>query len=406
MNLLKNKIILLLVLGIALLFFSNDFGLIDIEKTAIITAVAIDSAEDGEYVVTTEIAVPEATDTNAENAKAVISGKGSTIGASIKNVGDISGWFPKLSFCNMIIVGSSLSRTNVIKVLDFFAKTLRVQDSAVVILAEKSAKELLETATPLDNISSFALQKILLKDPGFDRDIATTDVRKFCSDYYSDQASSYMPLVKIVEENKGSENTDESGSQGNSGSSGSSAESGGAMDGKGNTLFDATTTALFKNGVKVGELDKNLTTTFNFLFHDVNNTVMQVNDVNDNGTSLNYLITILRCSPEMKLKADENSLQLNISLDLYCRVSDQNADYSDNALSEYNPFPLSVKYKAEKDLKESLEILVLKEIETECDFLRVGKSLYRYNHAFYPTYKDKIYSSLKTVISVNVHGQT
>ena len=38
----KAKIILLIVFAISVFFFSSDFGLIDVEKTAIITAIAVD----------------------------------------------------------------------------------------------------------------------------------------------------------------------------------------------------------------------------------------------------------------------------------------------------------------------------------------------------------------------------
>ena len=55
----KIKIIAIVFCAVFLLFFSNDFGLIDVEKTAIITAVAIDKTEDGNYKVTAQIAVPK-----------------------------------------------------------------------------------------------------------------------------------------------------------------------------------------------------------------------------------------------------------------------------------------------------------------------------------------------------------
>ena len=45
----KIKIILFIFLAVSLLFFSNNEGLVDIEKTAIIKAVGIDYI-DGEYV--------------------------------------------------------------------------------------------------------------------------------------------------------------------------------------------------------------------------------------------------------------------------------------------------------------------------------------------------------------------
>ena len=106
------KLATLLFFAVFLLFFSNDFGLIDVEKTAIITAVAIDLEDDGNYKVTAQIAVPEATDTNSENKRVQISGTGSTIGGAIKNIGDTSGWFPQLAFCNLIVVGGEFKDYN------------------------------------------------------------------------------------------------------------------------------------------------------------------------------------------------------------------------------------------------------------------------------------------------------
>ena len=119
---LKVKILMILISVLFLFFFSNDFGLIDVEKTSIITAIAIDKEKD-EFLVTAQIAVPEATDANTENLKTQLEGKGKTVGGAIKDLGDISGWFPKLAFCNLILLGDSLSDTNVIESLDYFAKT-------------------------------------------------------------------------------------------------------------------------------------------------------------------------------------------------------------------------------------------------------------------------------------------
>jgi len=113
---------MILVAVAFMFFFSNDFGLIDVEKTSIITAIAIDKVEQ-QFEVTAQIAVPEATDANTENLKAQLTGKGSTVGAALKDLGDVSGWFPKLAFCNLILLGNSLTDTNVIEALDYFAKT-------------------------------------------------------------------------------------------------------------------------------------------------------------------------------------------------------------------------------------------------------------------------------------------
>ena len=107
MRYLKPKIIALCFAFLFIMMMSNDFGIVDIEKTSIITAIAIDKDDTGDYLVSAQIAVPEATDNNSENQKALISGTGKTIGGAIKDLGNISGWYPKLAFCNLIIIGVS-----------------------------------------------------------------------------------------------------------------------------------------------------------------------------------------------------------------------------------------------------------------------------------------------------------
>lgn len=406
---LKAKILMILVTLSFLFFFSNDFGLIDVEKTSIITAIAIDKEEDN-YIVTAQIAVPEATDTNSENLKAQLNGKGTTVGGALKDLGDLSGWFPKLAFCNLIILGNSLTDTNVIDALDYFAKTLRVQDSALVALAEKSAKELLSATTPLDNISAFALQKIMFKTQGFDRDIATTDIKSFCSGHYSNNGSAYMPLIKISDSgNDSSGNSGGGSSSGGSSSSSDGGSSGGQSQGgqkNQNILFDARTTALFKDGYKVGELDENLTLTFNALNTNFAGTTLPVNDVIDkDGKKSSYLLTVKQSTPKIKVTADENKLTVDLSLKLYCNITDHAIDGSTEALSQNTPLPKEVKEKIEQTLKAQIEELVLTEKQTGCDFLKIKEKLYRRNYKQYSRYKDNFLSVMNYNVSVSVDGQ-
>ena len=402
----KAKFILLAVVLVFAFFFSNDFGLIDVEKTSIITAIAIDKDQQG-YLVTAQIAVPEATDQNAENRKAEISGSGSTVGEALKNIGDVSGWFPKLAFCNLIIIGDGLKDTNVVKVLDYFAKTLRVQDSALVALAEKQAKELLTLSTPLDNISSFALQKILLKNPGFDRDVSSTDVKSFCSGHYSPSRSAYMPVIQV-------NSSDGSANGGGEQSSGNSSTTTGGTSGSGNSqgvtennknLFDARTTALFLDGVKVGELDADLTVMFNAFKESLNDTTLPINDVPYKNGKANYLLTVLKGTPKLDINATNNELKVSLSLDLYCKVSDVNAVGTEETLSENQPLPTALKEKAKSVMEERLFDLINTSVQTGCDFLKIKEKLYRHHYKQYSRYKDNYLSVMKINVNANVHGQ-
>ena len=410
------KITIAAICGVFLMFFSNDFGLIDIEKTAIITAVAIDLEKDGSYKVTAQIAVPEATDTNTENERAQIAGKGATVGAAIKNIGDTSGWFPQLCFCNLIIVGGGFSDYNIIKILDYFSKTLRVQDSALIVMAENEGVELLKLATPLDNISSFALQKIILKNAGLNRDVAACDVKSFCTGYYSDAKSCYMPIVKIVsqksenekasaENSGGGESGDSGGSQGSGGSGGgqgSQSETGGA---KGDAIFNANTTALFVEGEKVGELDEKLTLAFNALTKDFASTTFEVKNVETGAGLQNYLLTVFSCSASRRLEVSANGIRLCVNLNVYAKISDTNGTVSDVDYVKNIPMPYYVKERAETDFKESIEDLIRTEIQTGCDILGIKKELYKKHNSWYKLYKDDYLQRLTYDVKVTFSGQ-
>ena len=409
------KIIILCLLALFVFFFSNDFGIIDVKKTAIITAVGIDKDDGGLYEVTVQVAVPEASDEKSKNLRAQVSAKGGTVGGALKNIGDTSGWFPNLSFCNLVVLGSSVANENVMKAVDYFAKTVRIQDSALLVFSDTTAKEILSATTPLDNVSSFALQKIILKSPGFDDDVANMDIKNFAVGYYGKDGSNYMPLVKIVQD---AGNSDASGTQsaggssgsGGAGSSGSSSSSGASSTGggkpdEGTCIFDARTTVLFKDGIKVGELSPNGTLMLNALTTEFKGTTIDVNDVEYGFEMRNFLLTVFSCRAKTEVLANENGLTLKIGLDLYCKISDQNAQSSDSTYNKNLPLPDEVKQKAQTILNDYLTEMIETSRQTGCDFLHVKQKLYRHAYRYYGKYKDNCLSVMKTDITVSVNSQ-
>lgn len=381
---------MLAILVLFTFFFTNDFGLIDVEKTSIITAIAIDYQDD-KYLVTAQIAVPEATDTNTENQKAQLTGVGFTVGEALKDLGDVSGWFPKLAFCNLILLGKGVTEDNVIKVLDYFAKTLRVQDSAQVALAEQSASELLSKATPLDNISAFAIQKIMLKNTGFDRDVAECDVKTFCAGYYSISKSSFMPLIKVLPADVSQSNQ----------TTNSQVKGGQSEKTQGKNLFDARSTALFLGGRLVGSLDKDLTVVLNAVSEKLNGTTIPVNDVD----GVNYLLAVQTSKRKVKLVATENQLVLNVNINLFVKIADLTSTNSELCLSQNSKIPKKVLYTAEEKLCNDISMLLDVSKQSGCDLFKIKEKLYRFNHKQYSRYKDNFLDVVRLKTTVKIEGQ-
>ena len=102
--------------ALTLLFFSNDFGLIDIQKTAIVAAIGIDTSEEteGQWSVTAQIAVPDA---NAGKASNISIPSAETMGAGIAEVNRKTGWYPTLVHCRLILLGEKVAEDDVFRVL-------------------------------------------------------------------------------------------------------------------------------------------------------------------------------------------------------------------------------------------------------------------------------------------------
>lgn len=403
MKTLKSKIVLVLIISLFLFFFSNDFGLVDIDKTAIIVALAVDKGEDKPYEVTAEIAVPEATDQNTETKNAQVTGKGETIGEALKEVSDLTGWFPQLNFCNLIMISSELSQENVIKILNYFAVTFRVQDSCLIAMSDGSAKKILEDSSPLDDIASFAIQKILLKQDGFDKNVLDNNVKDFCVSYYNPASSSYMPVISrntVDEKSSGSSSSENSGGQGDS-SSNKSGNSGGEK-----IVFSARRTALFKNGTKTGEFTEEQTLAYKILNYRVKGTTYPVEKVTIGAKeNQNFLVTILKNKAKIKLSPDKDKLNLNITLDVFCKLSDTSNKNIDTSVTKNTPLPQEVKEAITNKLTDEILSIIKTSKQSGCDILSIERRLYKFHHKDYTRFKDNFLEALSPTVSVNVSGQ-
>ena len=126
----------LAVIFLTILFFSNDFGLVDIQKTAIVLAVGIDREND-EFIVNSRIAVPSASGDQKAAADSIqVETRGDTVGAAIQEINTKTGWYPKLVFLNLIVLGDTATQKNAFDTLDFFLRYEYMSDDCQVCCCE------------------------------------------------------------------------------------------------------------------------------------------------------------------------------------------------------------------------------------------------------------------------------
>lgn len=437
MNYKRAKFFVIAFMLVSVLFFTSDFQLIDIEKTAIVVALGVDK-KDELYNVTVQIAVPQSGDFSSGNGVAVIEAEGRTVYEAIETTAQQSGWYPELSFCNMIVFGEKAVDDNFVQLVDYFFVSGKFQNSAILAVAEGTAEEVLKSATSLDDISSFALQKILLRNINRANTVTVTDVREFCAGNRSVSDVCFLPYIKRIKTDDNPEDADTGGSQGaaegtafaNDGAwranmkesllivdsgkkpggetvllSGNGSAGGGSADGKGaggggQVVFDAGSSLVFSQGKRVCEFDSEQTLFYNMIYKQVHESFVSVS-FSEGNKKVNSLIAVLNNKASVKLTADNGLPVLKITLKIVCRREETDAyerldrltGHSEMSEKEKN----AVKEKGEKILRELVDLSK----SNNCDIFKLKEYVYRYMPGKYAALKDSLLSSFTAELKVN-----
>lgn len=388
------KLYILLAAILAFTFFANDFGLVDIQKTAVILAAAIDKTDDGGFSVTAQIAVPKGVDRTTGGTSSVeIEGKGETVSACFSQIYAKTGWVPKLVFCNLLLLGEKSAKTGVFCCLDFFLRNEYMPDSCYVAISEGKAGELLQTTSAVDDTSSLAIGKLFSDAAEKSGKVMTSSLREFAIGYYGASNSGYLPYVRAVEQ---STHPEGSASGGGSSSGGESGGSGGNAEQK-EIVYSAEETAMINDGKFVGILNEEETFVFSLLSGNVFAGSFTV-PTDEKPTALTVLNDEGSVSLDMK-GAPKAKIKTKLRVSTHSRGQP-------SAIEEIASSKPSE--KLERFAKEYIEKTALSLFEKSraagCDLFYLKRSLYRSSKKKYSEWKDSLLSALTPEIEVTVKG--
>lgn len=390
----RAKFYLIIFAIIFINFLTLDFLLIDVEKTALIVALGVDKTDNG-YEVTAQIAVPEATNQGSKSNESVIFAKGVTLYDAVDDIGSRTGWYPKLSFCNLIILGNSVFEENAMGVIDFFVRSYKVEDSAILCASETTAKEVLLSVSPLDNISSFALSKIFVRDHSNASPILTTSIRDFSILYYSPCKSGYMPMVKMI-------NTEDKGD--NTSQTSSLTDNSGAPSGKDKNspvVYDAETCILFSNGNKTGEIQGDECLFFSLFDKSASEAYFELEITDEDGNSGKALIGLKKSRAKLKLEFENSLPVLKGDLKIWLQIIDTDFPQEMKQIASIGRLNESTIKKAENYVKVTLDNLFEKTKNLNCDLFETQNLLYRYHSDKFSSYTKDLLKNLKCEFTVS-----
>lgn len=399
----KKKVPVLYALAaifLTILFFSNDFGLVDIQKTAIVLAVGIDREEDS-FVVTSQIAAPSASAGPKASAEAVqVETRGDTVGAAIQKINEKTGWYPKLVFCNLIILGKTATEKNAFESLDFFLRNEYMSDDCNLCCTEGSAGELLSGSSAVEQISSLAIGKILSEHSAKLGLVAASNLRDFATHYFSSCGCGYMPIVNQspLTEKGGKEQADgqeePSGSgkkqgdegQGEGAAGGSEKEPASVQE----RTFTATDTALFSDGIYKGKLTAEETFVFQCIRNDLR---LAAFDAEHGGVT--YTLLIKKSKASVKFSVDDYAVpRLKIFVTVKAGLQDLSSSQTIAEIAAPDKTKEAVLKAAEKKFAKAVRSAFEKSRALNCDIFDVKNRLLKYESAYFSAYKDSVLERL------------
>ena len=380
---------------LTILFFSNDFGLVDIQKTAIVLAVGIDREEDS-FVVTSQIAAPSASADPKASAEAVqVETRGDTVGAAIQKINEKTGWYPKLVFCNLIILGKTATEKNAFESLDFFLRNEYMSDDCNLCCTEGSAGELLSGSSAVEQISSLAISKILSEHSAKLGLVAASNLRDFATHYFSCCGCGYMPIVSQspLTEKDDKEQADgqkeQSGSGKKQGDEGQGGNPGGEAGGKEQT-FTATNTALFSDGIYKGKLTAEETFAFQCIRNDLR---LAAFDAEHGGVT--YTLLIKKSKASVKFSVDDYAVpRLKISVTVKAGLQDLSSSQTIAEIAAPDKTKEAVLKAAGEKFAKAVRSVFEKSRALNCDIFDVKNRLHKYESAYFSAYKDSVLERL------------
>ena len=430
---------LLVIILLAFLFFSNDFGLIDVQKTAIVMAAGIDREEDG-FILTSQIAVPQSSSQGKSSQAVQLVSRGKTVSEAFEQINTKTGWYPKLVFCKLIVIGEKAAQDNVFDALDFFLLDEYLADDCQVAVCEGLAKDVLNVSPLVDPSSSVAIGKVLSAHAERVGTVRPTTLKDFAIGYFGDSRSALLPVLKTEpqQEEISSSNPSENSGQGGQGSdesqSGSEEQSGGnsqseeseqsgksqngseeqnsgesGQGGKSQNggekpqnkpVFSARQTALFVRGKWRGTLTPEETFAINAAIGKLR---LANYSVDYDGQTCT--LTVKRNAPKIKLEVGKDgSSRVQVQLTMTAGIADYSKALDVNELADAGDIPDGIFFAAEKKLAAELTTAYEKARKVGCDVFGLEERLVKYKKREYHQHKDSLLEKSSLTVKVRFEG--
>lgn len=413
-----------IIIAMLALFFTNDFGLLDIHKTSLIVAVGIDT--DGEEVqVTAQVAVPQPSQSGDSITYVEVQGSGLTVADALNEINVKTGTYPRLLFCKLILLGEGCQSEELFRILGCFYRRNYSELTALVAMCKGKAQDMLALPANIAPENSTAIQKVLSEELKKSANVSTANLKSVAETNYSVNGACYMPYVEANVQgtsqnggngdNVGGESGEQGGQSGGGQQGGSGGEQGGQGGGEsggqqggqnggqsskqegGQMEFTARKTAVFAGGKFAGILNEQQAFALNILKNEIRLAVVPC----DAG-GIHYTVGLKSTSSKEKLKIVDGVPELTLSFSAQAQIQGAKIALEPESVMSDDTVRDDILKATEDEIRSRLESLVNTCVEEDCDVIGVKGLLHKFNYKYYETFKDDILARMKVNYDIKI----
>lgn len=359
-------IIMIILLPNAIVMPSQSF------KSQIITAIGIDGKVDD--IEMSVLALSNLSKDNMSETTKVISGKGQTVANAVFSIERQVGRSLKMGHVGYIVLSKSLTDNDITKILNNLIITTKLPDTISLVICEDSAKNVLDSASKLEQTSSYKFREMIQNE--YNEDFAQeTSLDAFLKGYYSPNSSSSLGYVSLTKnELLGVEVDNSSSEKMNFGSSDESNMSNNSSNenAQNNVIEYSNRQSVFKNGIFQYILSNEETEGLNFIVENNLQKLITINDVNTQGL-IDGMITfdILSEKLTVNTKIENNKPQILYNISLKLKVMEVISKNENKIAEDRLVLDDEINSKISEYVKQKIAILIKKMKQEKTDIANI-----------------------------------
>lgn len=384
--------IIVILLG---LFFTNDFGLVDIRKSSIIVAVGIDKEND-EVQVTAQLAVPQPSENGDSVQYTQVQGSGYTIADALNEINAKTGFYPQLLFCKLVLIGEECKEEELFKLLSCFYRRNFSELTALVAMCQGKASDMLALSSSINSETTESIKQVLSDELKKSANVSSVNLKEIAQSNFSVSKACYMPYIEANKPGTSAPGGGDSvgGEQGgSSGGSASGQQSGEEME------FTARKTAYFSEGKFKGFLNSEQSFALDVINNDIRLAVLPF--VSDGE---HYTLGLKNTKGAIKLKVKDGVPELTFTFKAKAQIQGVKKSVTPENSSNDDVVPPQVLKSAEEEMQKRFADLLKVSAESNCDILKVRELLHKYNHKYYDAFREDILSRVKVNYKIDIRS--